>query len=165
MKPFNQLTLRGQKMRIVRDAITQTNSNVIIPTRGVYLTLLDYLEDDESLKKALKQENIACEACAQGGLFIACVLNTNRVYGGDLYGNYDFQTSKLLKWFKIEEINTIEAAFEQHVVHDEKDILLDYGCKTKLAQRAVKFGLKYPDSTKRFLAILNNILKHGTFKP
>ncbi len=168
MKKFKDLTLRGQKMRIVKDAIEQIKTCVVIPRTGVYLDNLEIKYDNfwesevtGSLQKLLQRDDFTCEACAKGSLFAACVLNVNRVDVDADISNESFQKSKLKKWFSVEELDTIETAFECRVVMDDPYETTP----TELGRKAIKFGKRYHTDKKRLLAILNNILKNRSFKP
>lgn len=188
LKPFKELTLKGQKMRIVRDAIAQINTKLFKPKNGVYLDFDNSYGYKDSLKTLFlnRQE---CTCCAKGAIFSACVLNVNKVYGKDDFSDNEFQKNKLKKWFEEKELNLIECAFELCVVGLENTSAtlvktrvtesrnlgnMEY-CKTWLEDnkeyllpetiKAIKFGRKYKNSTNRLLAILNNILKNGEFKP
>jgi hypothetical protein len=168
MKPFKQLGLRGQKRRIVKDAIEQIKTGVVTPWSGKYFTMNFYnLENKSSyssysLQKILKEGiEDTCDACAKGALLASCVLNVNKVRTDDPISENRFISNKLSKWFEVGELDAIEAAFERDIIHDQTDIL--YG--TSLGKKAINFGNRFNDDKKRLLAILKNILKHGKFKP
>lgn len=169
MKNFKDLTLRGQKMRIVNDAIKQIESGIIKAQQDIYFAQVheEDLYRKGSLKKILETANTTvCEACAKGTLFVACVLNVNKV---DI-DNYrvteeSFQTKKLSKWFSAKELDMIETAFEQAIIRDSTNCLQTEYRYTDLAHRCIKFGCKYKTDKKRMLAILNNIAVNGEFKP
>lgn len=182
MKDFKDLTLRGQKMRIVRDAIAQIGTRVVVPRKGTYMNVFGYssyhykadTDGKESLQKILRQgKEDTCVACAKGSLFASCVLNTNRVYTNvDDFSEEYFQKKKLKKWFSVLELDMIEAAFEKKVVVDDEQLLYIYKKdgstrerKTQLGKDCIAFGRQYRTEKARLLAILENILKHGRFKP
>jgi hypothetical protein len=183
MKKFDQLTLKGQKMRIVRDAIKQIQEKVIIPRTRHYFFIPSHIlwgkstPVRQSLQKILASKDAPnCEACAKGSLFAACVLNVNKVFisasaGMNQLNDERLHKQKLKKWFSQGELDTIETAFEEKVVVDSTDILrinndwFEHENLTVLGKRAVKFGRRFKSSKNRLLAILKNILKNGTFKP
>ena len=163
-------------MRIVKDAIAQIKAKMFIPSEGTYLRLLD--EDrheyfpgyNESIQKLLEKDK--CDCCAKGAIFASCVLNVNKVDGKDKYTEEYFIKSKLKKWFSPLELDMIETAFEQRIVIDTTDKLEnnnydEWGdpTPTKLAEKCIKFGIKYNNSKKRLIAILENVLKNKKFKP
>jgi hypothetical protein len=169
MKKFNDLTLKGQKMRIVKDAIAQIKNKVIIPTEGDYM-ILNYHGDLIDIQKILKlKKKDTCQACAKGSIFAACVLNTNKVNRKDEFDSEWFQKAKLSKWFSALELDMIETAFETSVVKDSTGSLETAGFytnyRTELGDKCVAFGEKYKTSRGRLLGILNNVLKNGSFKP
>jgi len=185
MKAFKELTVRGQKMRIVRDAISQIQKKVIVPKNGDYLTLTDnksIQERDDYFfsrkarniqKILLKGQPNTCQACAKGSLFASCVISTNNVYTiKHEYDDEKFQKKKLHKWFSDLELDMIETAFEERVIADSERKLAKYNGygekterKTELGIKCSKFGKLYKKPDKRLLAILENILKNGSFKP
>lgn len=171
MKQFKDLSLKGQKMRIVRDAIAQIKIGKIIPDQGTYFVLND-IPDYKDLKKELTKTDNTCDACAKGALFAACVINVNKVKVDDGTNSNYFQVRKLKKWFSEGELDLIETAFEGAVIYDSNNELYtgEEDCwgnpaYTELGQRAIEFGENYDNTEDRLLAILENILKHGTFKP
>lgn len=180
MKKFNELTLKGQKMRIVRDAIQQIKAGVVVPEQGHYFKItgrrdrpdLSWREalPSKNLQKLFLKDQVECTACAKGSLFAGCVLNVNKVKTDDYLDSEDLMKTKLRKWFSLKELDIIETSFEKGVITDDAGILEKYDnsgrCKnTELGKQAIKFGRKYREPKARLLAILKNILKNGTFKP
>ena len=181
MKKFKDLTEKQQRVRIIKDAIAQIKLKNFKISTGNYLKFpvgtdgnTYYPTDTESIQKTLTERK--CECCAKGAVFAACVLNVNKVYGKDDYGNEDFQKKKLRKWFKPLELDMMETAFEGRVCEDSTDKLQaqtgaeDYWGDqewepTGLGKECIKFGSKYKNPRNRLMAILENILEFGTFKP
>lgn len=171
MKKFEQLTIQGQKMRIVQDAIAQLLTKVIIASANGYYFTLDYDFNEKAASKDLKTvlntaKTPVCKVCAKGALFTGCVANVNEIRTMSVKNRREpFQTKKLAPWFSIEELDTIEAAYEQDVIRDKKHILRDKNHDlTVIGKKAVNFS-KSNSEKRRLLAILNNILKNGSFKP
>lgn len=170
MKEFKDLTIRGQKMRIVKDAIQQINERTFTPKHGSGYFNLDGYYGHTSIQKLLKIKDFHCEGCAKGAIFASCVLNVNRVKTSDDYTSENFQKRKLRKWFDPLELDMIETAFENGVVIDSTNTLLEtdssYNCsRSELGNSCIKFGSRYKNPKTRLLAILNNILENGQFKP
>jgi hypothetical protein len=173
MKQFKDLTIMGQKMRIVRDAISQIKNGRIKIDTGSYFNVDDDTFDrwtdsgSRDLQSYLLQDKPnLCECCAKGALFASCVIITDKVSISDNYADEQFQKSKLKKWFGPLELDMIEAAFERKVFNDSANRLEDgYGDYTLLALTCIRFGRNYKNKKKRLLAILENILKNGSFKP
>jgi len=170
-KPFEKLSRKEQKLRIVKDAIIQIENKRITPSNaGNYMRIFDLDSKSEmSIQKILKEDVNKCECCAKGALFASCVINVNNVTRSDFYSDEEFQKEKLSKWFSDKELDTIETAFEGQVIVDSSgtlEVLVngDHWEPTKLANKAIKFGEQYRTSETRMLAILNNILENGRFK-
>lgn len=178
MKKFEDLSLKGQKMRIVKDAISQIEGKKFLPKEGTYLQFLQeddlsyYPSEYESIQKTIQKRN--CECCAKGAIFASCILNINKVKGKDAFNDESFMKSKLKKWFTALELDMIEAAFETEVISNTDSKLEEFGeddygsittVLTELGKKCVKFGEKYKSPKGRLLGILNNILKNGEFKP
>lgn len=176
-KKFENLTIEEQKMRIVTDAIKQIKFKKIVPTTGDYLKMFRKNKTKRVFKKAgsikefLNLPEVYCEACAKGAIFASCVMINNKVKGEDNFSDESFQKEKLSKWFPLLELDMIEAAFEVRVVQDTTNKLEKsvgpswYKKPTTMGSKAINFGRKYDDDEKRLLAILENILQNGKFKP
>lgn len=156
MKKFEDLSMADQKIKIVKDAIKQIKLGKILVTTGVYMRITNNgsgrrrISDTKSLKTLIEKPEFKCEACAKGALFASCVLETNEVYGNDIYNTEGFQSDKLRPWFSKKELDNIEGTFEGWANKGTKSLI---------------FHEKYTNSKTRLLAILNNILKNKTFKP
>lgn len=164
MRKFESLTLKGQKMRIVKDAIAQIIAKKFIAKSANYLQLIKGDFSTDSLQTILKSENLKCECCAKGALFASCVIETNKVNIKQDYGKEYFQKNKLKKWFDLSELDLIEMAFEGVSVIDSNNILHDINRNpTELYLKGKRFYRKYKSNKTRLLAILNNILENGKF--
>lgn len=180
---FNKLTKQEQKIKIVKDAIKQIKIGLFKPKKGTYIRFPDYFLWDGDNLQELMQRGKKCQVCAKGALFASCVLNVNKVYGRDNFANEEFEKKKLRKWFSAAELDTIECAFEKHVLQDSARVLnTKYECNidiwdggitrydsigtlSPLAEKAIAFGKRYSKTPDRMLAILRNIARHGSFKP
>lgn len=166
LKLFEELTIPQQRVRIIKDAILQINSKNINPTEGHYLRFTSTIKQKQSLQDIIASGENKCTACAKGAIFASCVLNVNKVYGKDEFGEEYFMKKKLDKWFTPLELDMIEAAFEVTIITDNEDKLEDHNYNpTKLGQKCIKFGKRYKNPTNRLLAILNNILENKVFTP
>jgi hypothetical protein len=172
--PFEQLDKQAQKLRIVSDAIEQINLGLIIAATGDYFTMSRRISDidyEEVNLQTLLKNGKRCSCCAKGALFASCVLNVNEVYTNrDHFNQEYFQKKKLLPWFPALELDMIEAAFEQGVIHDTTGKLeytdeSDVRKVTPLTDLCIRFGKLYRNADERMLAILDNILENGEFKP
>lgn len=167
LKPFEELTIPQQKKRIVKDAISQIIINNIEPTEGTYLRFNSFPNLKESLQHTISSGENKCTACAKGAIFASCVLNVNKVYGKDPYGEEYFMKKKLIKWFTPLELDMIETAFEMGVISDDENKLEhpDSFDLYDLGEKCIKFGERYKNPKNRLLAILNNILENKVFTP
>lgn len=167
LKPFEELTIPQQKNRIVKDAISQITMKNINPTEGHYLKFSTFPEPNESLQDIFSSGENKCIACAKGAIFASCVLNVNKVYSEDPYGEEYFIKEKLIKWFTPLELDMIETAFERFVVSDDENKLEhpEGFYPYDLGEKCIKFGKRYKNPKNRLLAILNNILENKVFTP
>ena len=171
-KKFETYSLQTQKKKIVEDAILQIQLKKYKPKEGVYFRLESISKQHEllsnpviklaktdSLQESILSQDTQCTVCAKGGLFASCVAKTNQVYG--YKSSEPFMKKKLSTWFKALELDMIEASFEGcRMVDSTKQI--GYGSNL---DKCLKFYAKYKTDKGRMLAILNNILKNGEFKP
>lgn len=167
-RSFKSLSKKGQKMRIVKDAIAQIKAKIVIPNEGIYFNIPEFVDNDFLPVKRgtdlqqLLQSGRQCEACAKGSLFAACVLNVDEVRVGEKMRKEKFQKEKLEKWFSALELDMVEVAFEGVIIWDSTGKLFD----SKEEKECIRFHARYDDyPKKRLLKILENILKYGEFKP
>ncbi len=66
--------------------------------------------------------------------------------------------------FSALQLDMIEAAFEKAVIVNG-NALGAYNQPTLKAIKCIEFGKQYPKQDERLVAILKNIIKHGSFKP
>lgn len=192
MKKFEECSIKTQKKRIVQDAIAQIQNKTFRVSNGNYMIINnEYHHNKNNQPKGkisikdilLKQEKNTCTVCAKGAIFAACVLNVNKVYLKDHYSEEEFQKGKLKKWFSPLELDMIETAFERTIIVDtdecleegneyyynqgdeENPIFEEEKVLSMLGRKCIKFGKKYKSDKNRLLAILNNILINGEFKP
>ena len=162
---FNALSVKEQRIWIIRDALKQIKNGKFIPTQGTYL---EHVFDDENTDftdKSLQVELVAaeeCECCAKGALFASCVLNNNKVKTSINYTESPFIAKKLKKWFSSEELDMMEIAFE---VDDEVGGSTFYIKHPALADACLNFGDRFDSSEERLVEILKNTLKYGQFDP
>lgn len=165
-KQFKDFTLVTQRKKIIKDAIAQIDKT-IIPKAGDYVDIPhDFRQKKTGLKEMFEEGKVKCEACLKGSLLIGCVLNVNKVTTYDEYGSEPFIVKKLSTWFSPLELDMMETAFEQTVIEDNTMVLRDEDYDNlPLANKCIAFGRKYKTDKKRLLAILNNMLENGKFKP
>lgn len=173
MKKFAELTPKNQKMQIVKDAIAQIKTKQIKASRGTYVELLNFNTHTQAPTslQSLLSDGQKCECCAKGALFLSCVSSVNRVKTGEDFRDDDIKR-RLKKWFTVLELDMIEAAFERSVVNDDTGKLETYSgfwyemyTPTNLGRACIAFGKRYESDKNRLIAILENILQNGEFKP
>lgn len=118
-----------------------------------------------------------CDVCALGSLFMSHIRVFNQISLGQIDSERDTITQSLHEYFDKEQLDLIETAFERsgagtyntYYFSDENlsdSELNDLDSKGLLAYKAIKFGQKYGDSSKRLRAIMLNVVKNdGVFKP
>lgn len=170
--PFEFLSIKQQKKRIVKDAIKQIEIENFKPKCKVYISFKNYIFSNEDLKSVIKSKKNPCKCCAKGAIFASCVMSINKVKAGDDFHSESFIKRKLIKWFGELELDMIETAFEKRVIADttcslliSKDGLYNGYDNTDIAKKCIKFGRLYKEDKERMIAILKNILKNETFKP
>lgn len=175
--PFEALSVGRQRTRIIKDAISQINTNKFKIRQGRYMISLDSEGNDDSYGPPrdlqtllLRKDNTpVCQVCAKGALFASCVINTDKVKTSQEFEQEKFLKGKLSTWFSDKELDMIETAFEKRPIVDNNRVIFIYRggakYKTELGKKCVEFGKKYKKPTDRLLAILNNVLENGTFKP
>ncbi len=182
---FNGASKDEQRKMIILDAISQIKASRFIPKRRNGYCIFDEheLESLFDSKKLDVQQNfldrklVTCEVCGIGSLMLSTILFTNNVklrldsYGVEQSLNYydsdspNKESKQLRKFFPRDELRLIEIAFEgRNPEYYNLDIT---GSKQYFKDSiAYQFGLIYKDNpTECLLAILNNMLKHGKFKP
>lgn len=110
-----------------------------------------------------------CRVCALGACLISHVRlfdqvpirRLGRFYEGEFEFASERPTQILAKFFSQEQIDLIEAAFEQTRTHCQSPKTDD-----EEIYRAVMFGNKHADAKERLKAIMKNIIANaGTFRP
>lgn len=163
---FNKMTQPQRAVAVAKDVILQLKHHRYKASRGVYINALIAPQVcNAPSAAALGKDDISCEVCARGGLFVSAAMLFNQC---PLRGYYD-TPSTIDRWssgwdtdhhtfkhiersiFSPTQIGMIEAAFE---------------CWDTTYPECAKFGRKYPDSQSRMVAIMENIVKNkGTFVP
>lgn len=168
---FRNLTIKQQRIKIIRDVIEYLKADKFEATPGIYLRAVGYkksIEDTDNLHEVLEAAP-KCEVCGIGGIFVSAILLKNEFEVKDLLGTgssnelkrstslgRDGMISYLATWFDKRELGDIENAFERNGFWS--------GHCTSI--RAATFGGKYRSNNDRLLAICENMLKNkGKFIP
>jgi hypothetical protein len=158
LKKLHELkTVKGKRLRIVRDALLQMKLKKIVVTTGVYVDAVsdDFVSSNTLIGKFLKSSKKAkCEACALGSMLCG-LTRSNGDFPLGIGGPHD----ELSKYFDRDNLRLIETAFEGSVIEgniEDDDTL----------EACLRFYRKYPSAHQRLTAIFKNMLKNGgTFVP
>jgi hypothetical protein len=150
---FNGMTPERKRVTIARDTIAALKDKKFIATHDGYL-------DDKSVDNGDKlPNNYKCQACALGGMFVGL---TTRIKNLTVktHGRLRSQiTAPLEEFFDVDQLKAIEYAYEQGCV-SQGNLDCDYAYKCE------SYGREYLDSSKRLIAIMQNIINNnGTFTP
>lgn len=128
---------------------------------------------NEQICDLVGAQGVSCTVCALGSLMLSLVRYRNNVTVRDFEQNafeYDRihrgneDKTGITKYFTNAQRILIESAFEKGCGFFRNDRNISIG--EKKVARAVKFGEKYEDKTKRLVAIMKNIVtNNGIFKP
>ena len=171
-KPFSKLPEWKQRVEIAKDVILQIKSNRFKPEQGTYLNIYSTDKGDEKenvwdmqANTAIKQKLAYCNVCAKGAMFMSHVMKTNHCTLLDADSARQVEYVDRLTMFSQGQLDTIECAFENGIVHDYEGILKHKGDRTTLGERARLF-CESPVATIRLIKIMQNIIKNkGEFKP
>ena len=190
---FKNANLQQKRILIAKDALQQSIKKKIkiVPGKWVDLhfknnSMIDYSDSDQSLRELLLSDKLKpCECCGLGGLFVSCTLFNNKTTYGDVTsGDEEYLgdpiqdditlSNKLNEIFTKNQLILIEIAFEGNDGYFADDLYYHFedtnkpyhGISKSLFDKALDFYKKYPNDTKRFQAIMRNIIKNnGTFVP
>lgn len=164
---FAQLSPSEKRVQIARDVLAQLRSKRLIATSGTWLTgdSGDSLYESADIEKNVELQTVLknreqCEGCALGGMFMCAVERHNKLKIGDLESptsgeaGEDDAIKYLRKFFSEEQLNEIEAAFEQG------------GGARSGSATAVNFAGDIDDEEERMRLIMENIIVNkGRFVP
>lgn len=140
---FSLMSASEKRVRIAQDVIKYLDSKKLLARTGSWIQmsnkdgdskygLVDEEVSDRKQLKNLLPEIEACTACALGGLFYSTVMCANELTVGEVrrkiarhegkdsdgvkrinIGYYSIMTSYLKKFFSVEQLELVEAAFEK----------------------------------------------------
>lgn len=167
---FKKANKKRKIVLLAKDVIERIKLKQLKATAGVTCRLEDKrgVKAEDSIKEILpKIKN--CECCAKGALFLGYIGRVNEMTVGEIEDETSHNSSemkKLLKIFDENQLSLIETAFEGHQVVniDSKKEWIEI--KEDVLDKAVQYFYDYPSSTKRLVAICENLIKNqGTFIP
>ena len=178
-----------KRVEIAKDVLKQIKANKYIAEQGTWVCGVDYYNHINDVLWHAKEDGIKtidakkdytdkltkCYVCALGSLFVSAIdkynhtkLNTENTQF--LTETKEPKINPLLKWFTAKQLFLIENAFENGCggwqdretnVFSNKGLDLWYEYGVFAVER---FYYKYPDPTKRLVAIMKNIIRNkGTF--
>ena len=190
---FNKLSAPKKRVAIAKDVIKQLGIKNFEACTGTYvypratdigkLQELDTNTNKQQANLLISQGIVSCDVCAKGAIFMSHVMKTNNCSVKKIaYSNHNREvTARVSEFFDKDQLNLIEAAFEEESEMYSEDAIddLDTGDDLwdvpdpkgvekveKLATKAEKFGNKYKTPHNRLIGIMKNIIKNkGTFKP
>jgi hypothetical protein len=155
-----------QRVAIAKDALAWEKAGALKINDQYYLrsvatgtsfSFYDNFRREDANKQARDIVLGKCQVCALGSLLLAKAVRYNAVSVQDIA---DIRIDRLTDHFSVEQINQIEAAFEGHSYSSANGTYLD----DEVCNESWK--AKYPDPSKRFRAIMKNIIRNkGTFVP
>lgn len=162
---FQKLTPSEKRVQIARDVLAQLRSKRLVATSGSWLTGVfgdslysrEDVENNVELQDLLKKQE-TCEGCALGGMFMCAVERHNKLKVGNLPNDglidEDDAVNYLRKFFPINQLDEIEAAFERG------------GGARSGTEEAEDFASEVEDDEERMRLIMENIIVNkGRFVP
>ena len=180
---FERMSVVNKRLTICQDALEQIKIKQYRPITGIYVDSNLQGLDEEETQLQLISNSVTCNCCALGSLLLSGTRCKNSVDGNSIEdADNAFIKDYLDDIFDRDNLMLVEVAFERDTYFDENnDIDEPYECDfdTKAeykdaakeynslpAVKAVAFGERYKDDTKRLVAILENMIKNkGVFKP
>lgn len=172
---FKRMSKTNKRITICQDALDQINRGWVQPGHFGYMSVGGDLGcDDEEAQLALLTTDQSCRCCALGTLLISGVRCNNSLDPMDIMHPDDRSIKDYFDdIFDRDNLSLVESAFEQK---DHSELYSAYELKFDqnkneyishpLIEKAIKFGNRYSNPTKRVQAILRNMIKNqGIFKP
>lgn len=174
-RAFAKLSGSRKRITVAQDVLDQLRLRRFVATTGTYLqpTTVEAKRqfnsfDDDSDKRPVHEvlEDVKCQVCGIGSLFVAAVDRANACTIKDMdhsYENSGFMREYLGEFFSDEQLVLIETAFETELINS-----LNTGLSRSSPEvyAAIRFGEKYSNAEKRLKSIMENIIANkGTFSP
>lgn len=184
-----RMTKAEKRVEIAKDVLKQIKAQKYIAEQGTWVCGVDYdnhigdvlwhAKEDGiktiDAKKDYTDKLTKCYVCALGSLFVSAIdkYNHTKLSTENAHFLTEAKESKinpLLKWFTAKQLFLIESTFEGGLggwsdsagdVFSNKELNRWY----EVGENAVeRYYDKYPDPTKRLVAIMKNIIRNkGTF--
>lgn len=161
-KYFDRLKPATRRMKIAKDVLATLalpKRKRFKPTSGDYCDFNSppqVIRQRKQLQALLPQVEKDCTACAMGALFLShvrLVNNFSLAYGQNSVSPRTISAT-LADYFPEEQLRTIEAAFEDHIIGNVGNKF------NKVASYCLKWKALIPNDEPRLKAIMRNIVKH-----
>ena len=167
LKAVDEKVRARQRVAIAKDALAWEKAGALQIGQNKYLVSaktgdMFHIPMEDQDKQARDLVLGKCQVCALGGLLVAKAVRYNAVTGYDIACA---STKRLMDHFDAGQINQIEAAFEGRSYSGLNGTRQDYSwVDSEIYNESWKN--KYPDASKRFRAIMKNIIRNkGLFCP
>lgn len=187
---FEKLSQAEKRVAIAQDVLVQLQMEKIVPTQGLYLEGPD--DSEVAIKPSTPIKNVTawqepgCSVCAKGALFVSAVkmMNGRKVKelkdlnwltdenGQDInkYDAFSVGNDTIVDYlgdvFLSDQLNMIEAAFEENNIDDYLADELKRKVRKKTGHHSIYFRQEESDEAERMRLIMENVVKNkGTFKP
>ncbi len=169
---FKNLPQNEQRIRLAQDVIQHLHAKKLIATSNLYIAFggednheeIVELNNHVELKEYAANNEVSCEVCAIGALFISEVMYTNDVSMPSIkYPESDKLYKRLSNYFKEDQLALIEVAFEMDSWYAEQRCP---GLPQTEIEAAEDFGLEFDGDDDRMTAIMRNMIaNNGKFIP
>jgi hypothetical protein len=173
-KEFAAADAPGKRRLLAQDVLNLMDAGIFYANHGAFWGFTQIhriLHPNDSVQEKILDGSItSCDCCALGALFLSCTLYNNQfTYGeksslaalGHNITRGDGFKNKFEQVFTVRNLIQIELAFEQGKGYFDCDDRGDYEWKMD----AISFGKRYDNPESRMIAIMENIVKHGEFRP
>lgn len=178
-KIFAKLPKKEKAVLVAKDIIAQIKVKKFLPKHQGYVaqTFLQVDEEEDAQKELLTNKSLKCTVCALGACALSIARLGNSLSIADLVAmdntwsdNADPVKESLVSVFDPIALYYIEKAYETGSSTPlSEDILDNYYHIDKWDiddSNAINFGNKYPNSEKRLIAIMENVIaNNGVFVP
>ncbi len=152
---FQTLSKAEQRVAIAEDVIKALRIGKMIASKGGYF-IVQGTRISNNVNEMLQDGS--CEVCAVGALFASEIMKTNEIVA---YGTQ--VKSRLVKYFTRDQIQLIEAAFEEDYTYCSNKTSVEESIK---ASNFCRNKLKYYNTRDSMIVIMKNIIENkGTFIP
>lgn len=164
---FAKLTAKEQRVAIAKDVLVHIATRKIVAKQGTYFEIKHRSFSADMQACEVVAAAPSCTVCALGAVFVAAIDNANEATMDDMdpddFGNrieigHAPLKRYLSRFFSVDQLHLIEAAFESSDIHD----FFEYDA----VQPATNMFNDFVSSEERMQIIMRNIIDNdGTFIP